>query len=153
MKIYVIYFRTMDNSPSTEILCVTADKALADAEYRKAKQEEREFMKEAKEDDSSDWADACRRTQSVPADVKPEDMVKVAVYTEWMEFVDTQVKVFLDEASATKWMEKKRAEAIESYGPDLQPFDEGDTVEESNHLCDESVMVDVEFAIESVIVK
>lgn len=151
MKIYIVYLRTFENSPEVEIKSVTTSKAIADKRFKEAKAEGEEWMRDL-EDESGDWAEAAIAKLTISGTVKPGDSVEVAIITEWLETVDTEVTVFPDAASAMDYIGQKKKDLLEERGT-LLPFDEDETIEESMHLCDESVMVDYYFSTVTVTVE
>lgn len=151
MKLYIVYLRTMENSPEVEIKTVTTSKAIADEKFKEAKAEGEEWMKDV-EDETGDWAEAAIADLTVPWEVKPGGTVEVGIITEWLEMVDTEITVFPDEPSAMDYIGKKKKELLEQRET-LYPFDEDETIEESTHLVDESVMVDYYFSTETVTVE
>lgn len=151
MEIYIIYLRTFENSPRVEIKSVTTSKAIADKRFKEAKAEGEEWMKDL-EEGSGDWAEAAIAKLTILGTVKPGDTVEVAIITEWLEMVDTEVTVFPDATSAMDYIGQKKKDLLEERGT-LLPFDEDETIEESMHLCDESVMVDYYFSTVTVTVE
>ena len=148
MKLYVVYYRTMENSPEVRIVTATTDKAVAKAAYKKSKKEERQFIKDAEEYESDDWAQAHMKT-FVFDEGKLGDSVFVFVETIWHECVETIVYPFLNEEGADAQLEFAREKARKDY-PGIRPFDDDEPFEESFHLHDDSVMVDVYLGVEKV---
>lgn len=151
MKLYIVYFRTMQDSPDVEIRCVTASETKANEAFKKAKEEEREWMEDVDED-SGNWAEACMESFDISEDRKPGDIMYVVVETVWHEYVETTVCPFLYEVNAKTQVELRREELLSDY-PGLEPFDEDELIHESMHLEDPCVMVDVYFCIEEVFVE
>lgn len=149
MKIHVIYFRTMQDSPEVEIISVTANSEVAKAMFKKAKKREREWMKDVDED-SGDWAEACRKSFDMSEERKPGDTIHLLIETVWCECVETTIWPFLYELNADAQLEIRRQNALKEF-PGLTPFDEDDCILDSTHLVDPSVAVDVCFGIESVV--
>lgn len=148
MKIYVVYYVTMEDSPSWAVVCVTTDKAIAEENFNEAKAWENEFM-EDHDEDSGDWAEArLEEFEKGDGKVKPGDLVNVVAETEWLEGVETSVKPFLFEDFARDYVKVRKAKALEDY-PGLVPFDD-ETFDKAMHLHDDSVMVDFYFDIRQV---
>ena len=145
MKIYVVYFRTMQNSPEVEIRCVTANKELADTKFREAKKEEEEWMAD-EEDGSGDWAESC--VQSYDLDAKTGDTIYLLIRTEWHEFVGTSIIPFVRKEDAERILSEIKEDYQEQY-PNLTPYDGNDEM----HLEDPSVAIDVYFSVEPVTVQ
>lgn len=148
MKIYVVYFRTMVDSPDVEIKCVTTSKIIAEQALTRAQREAEEWMAD-EDEDSGNWAEACAK---VFDGVSVEKEAFVVVMNEWCEEVITSIFLFASRAEAQGWVDSYKHAVLER-GFDLKPFDEEETIEESMHLCDPSFMIDYYFSIESVIVE
>ena len=54
MKLYVVYFRTMQDSPEVEIKCATTSKFIAEQTLTKAQREAEEWMADEDEDSDDD---------------------------------------------------------------------------------------------------
>lgn len=152
MKIYVVYFRTMQDSPEVEIRCVTTSKSIAEHALTRAQREAEERMAD-EDEDSGNWAEACIQ-ECIKGDgsVKPGDQVFVVTDTEWVESIETMVTPFLFKKFADMYIEVRKSQ-IRNQDPDIAPYDEDETFEESMHLCNPDVMSDYYFSIEPVIVK
>lgn len=148
MKLYVTYFVTMENAPEISNVSIFTNWDNARKEYDRLVRLEHEWMKDLDPDDS-DWAEARTETFEV-RDLDLYDSVAVVVETEWLEAVETTLKVFTSHDNAiTKalhYIDERKAELLEQ-DPKLRPFDEYETIEETMHLCNDSVMVDYEFEI------
>lgn len=152
MKIYVVYFRTMQDSPDVEIKCVTTSKTLAEAKFKEAKREEEEWMADVDEE-SGNWAEACIQVfDGVSPAYGPGAVVYVTVETSWIEEVSTAMHLNGTEPSAMDYVSLRKRILI-NEDPDLEPYDEDETIEESMHLHNPDVMSDYYFSIESVIVE
>ena len=147
MKLFVVYFRTMEDSPEVHICAVTTDETVAKTAYKKAKKDERHLMKDAEDNESDDWAQAHMKT-FVFDEGKLSKEVFVFVETVWHEFVETIVYPFLNEEGAEAQLEFARKKAKKDY-PGIRPFDD-EPFEESFHLHDDNVMVDVYLGVEKV---
>ena len=145
MKLYVVYFRTMQDSPEVEIRCVTADESKATAAFEKAKEEEREWMAD-EDEDSGNWAEARLEVFGKTEQRNPGDIVFLAVETVWHECVETSIAPYLYEINANAHVDFRREDLMKDY-PGLTPFDEDESPEKSMHLEDPSVMVDVYFDV------
>lgn len=150
MKIYVVYFRTMVDSPEVEIKCATTSKFIAEQALTKAQREAEEWMAD-EDEDSGNWAEACIKTFISPA-YGPGSRVYVTVETAWVEEVSTTLHLNVTEQSAMDYV-ALRKRILVNEDPDLVPYDEDDTFEESMHLCNPDVMSDYYFSIEPVIVQ
>lgn len=150
MKIYVVYFRTMQDSPEVEIKCVTTSRELAYAKFHEAKEDEEAWNED---DGSGNWAEACIQ-ECIKGDgrVKPGDQVFVVTDTEWVESIETMVMPFLFKKFADMYIEVRKSQ-IRNLDPDIVPFDEDETFEESMHLHNPGVMSDYYFSVEPVIVQ
>lgn len=149
MKLYIVYFRTFENSPEVEIRCATTNKELAKEALKKAKKEAREWMKDVNED-SGDWADAHMETFDLTEERKAGDKLFLLIETVWCECVETNIWPFLCEINADTHLEIRRQAALKDF-PGLTPFNEDDTILDSTHLEDPEVAVDVYFSIEEVV--
>ena len=145
MKLYVVYFRTMQDSPDVEIRCVTADETKAKTAFEKAKKEEREWMAD-EEEDSGNWAQACMATFEMTEQRNSGDTIFLVVETVWCECVETTVTPYLYEINANTNVGFRKEDLLKDF-PGLTPFDDGESIEESMHLEDPSVMVDVYFDV------
>lgn len=150
MKIYVVYFRTMQDSPEVEIKCVTTSRKLAYAKFHEAKEDEEAWNED---DGSGNWAEACIQ-ECIKGDgrVKPGDQVFVVTDTEWVESIETMVMPFLFKKFADMYIEVRKSQ-IRNLDPDIVPFDEDETFEESMHLHNPGVMSDYYFSVEPIIVQ
>lgn len=151
MKVYVVIMRTMENSPDVRIVSVTTSKAIANEKLKQVEAEVEEWMRDT-DDDSSNWADAAIGTAKKQPRVKPGDKLTIVTITEWIEDVDTEIVVLPDEPTAKGFIADRKKFLLEE-DPDLLPFDEDETLEESMHLCDESIMADYYFNVETVTVE
>lgn len=150
MKLYIIYFRTMENSPEVTIRCATTNKAVANAAFQKAKNDEAEWMKDVDED-SGDWAEACMESFDMPENRNPGDTIYVFVETEWIECVKTTIHPFLYKVNAESRLKFRKEHYLEDY-PNLEPLD-AETVKDAMSLEDSSIMIDVYFSIEEIVVE
>ena len=150
MKLYVVYFRTMQDSPEVEIKCVTTSRKLAYAKFHEAKEDEEAWNED---DGSGNWAEACIQ-ECIKGDgrVKPGDQVFVVTDTEWVESIETMVMPFLFKKFADMYIEVRKSQ-IRNLDPDIVPFDEDETFEESMHLHNPDVMSDYYFSVEPIIVQ
>lgn len=150
MKLYVVYFRTMQDSPEVEIKCVTTSRKLAYAKFHEAKEDEEAWNED---DGSGNWAEACIQ-ECIKGDgrVKPGDQVFVVTDTEWVESIETMVTPFLFKKFADLYIEVRKSQ-IRNLDPDIVPFDEDETFEESMHLHNPDIMSDYYFSIEPIIVQ
>ena len=152
MKIYVVYFRTMQDSPEVEIKCITTSKRLAEAKFKDAKREEEEWMADVDEE-SGNWAEACIQIfDGVSSAYGPFSLLYVTVETSWCEEVTTKLHLNGTMPSAMDYVSLRKRILI-NEDPDLEPYDEDETIEESMHLHNPDVMSDYYFSIESVIVE
>lgn len=151
MIVYVVYFRTMEDSPEVEIRCVTTNKELADAKFKEAKREEAVWMVD-EDEDSGNWAEACIKQAVTTRDIGKGSTLYVGIATEWVEVVSTDVCLFDSEHWARRWVDFRKRGIIAKDG-DIEPFDEDETLEESMHLCNPDVMSDYYFSVEPVIVE
>lgn len=152
MKLYVVYFRTMQDSPEVEIKCVTTSKFIAKLALNRAQREAEEWMAD-EDEDSGNWAEACIQ-ECIKGDgrVKPGDQVFVVTDTEWVESIETMVMPFLFKKFADMNIEVRKSQ-IRNLDPDIVPFDEDETFDESMHLHNPGVMSDYYFSVEPVIVQ
>lgn len=147
MKLYVVYFRTMQDSPEVRIVGVTTSPMKANAIFEDAKRQEQEWMSD-EDPDSGNWAEACMQTFDGLKNVEPGTELYVAVMTSWYEAVETDLNLHGTRESAEKWIDLQRSRVL-TEDPDLTPFDEDDDM----HLHNESVMSDYYFSIEKVTVE
>lgn len=140
----------MQDSPEVEIKCVTTSRKLAYAKFHEAKEDEEAWNED---DGSGNWAEACIQ-ECIKGDgrVKPGDQVFVVTDTEWVESIETMVTPFLFKKFADMYIEVRKSQ-IRNLDPDIVPFDEDETFEESMHLHNPDVMSDYYFSIVPVIVK
>lgn len=152
MKIYVVYFRTMVDSPEVEIRCATTSKFIAEQALTKAQRETEEWMAD-EDEDSGNWAEACIKTfDGISPAYGPGALVHVTVETAWVEEVSTTLHLNGTEPSARYFVELRKRMLL-NEDPDLVPYDEDETFEESMHLCNPDVMSDYYFSVEPVIVQ
>ena len=150
MKIYVVYFRTMQDSPEVEIKCVTTSRELAYAKFHEAKEDEEAWNED---DGSGNWAEACIKTfDGISDEVGRSSLLYVTVETTWVEEVSTRLHLFGSEFWAKKHI-GLRKKILVHEDPNLEPFDEDETFEESMHLHNPGVMSDYYFSVEPVIVQ
>ena len=149
MKLYIVYFRTMENSPEVTIECATTDKALAKAKYAKARAEAKELTEDYG-DDEGNWYEAHMKTFDLSEERKPGDTIYVYVENEWCEYVETDIKPFLFSDNAVLYTDSRRAFFRREYSG-LQSFDEDEPIEEAMHLEDPDVQADIYFSIEPVL--
>lgn len=151
MKLYIVYFRTMENSPVVRIITATTDEAIANEKFKKAKEKEAEWMKD-EDEDTGNWAEACMESFDITEDCKAGDTIYVLVETLWHEVVETSVSPFIYEANAVATQTFHKEDVLKDY-PDIVPFDDDETFDEALHLCDDSVMVDYYTFIEPVVIE
>lgn len=151
MKLYVVYFRTMQDSPEVEIRCVTTSKFIAEQALTKAQREAEEWMAD-EDEDSGNWAEACIMTTIVSEDTRPGDMFFAMIETDWVEEVSTSIKIHGDDFWAEKGIEFRKRKLLED-DPNLVPFDEDESFEESMHLHNPDVMSDYYFSIELITIQ
>ena len=152
MKIYVVYFRTMVNSPEVEIKCATTSKFIAEQALTKAQREADEWMAD-EDEDSGNWAEACIKTfDGISPAYGPGSLVYVTVETEWIEEVSTKLHLNGTEPSARDYVELRKKILIKE-DPDLVLYDEDETLEESMHLHNPDVLSDYYFSIEPVTIR
>lgn len=151
MKLYIVYFRTMCDSPDVEIKCVTTDETLANESFLEWKRYEDDIN--AREDlDSSDWCEACMETFDMTEERKPGDTIYVYIETIWYEVVETTIVPFLYEENAEIQLKMRRLALLEEF-PDAEPFDEDDDPAEALHWEDPDVAVDIYFSIDPVVLQ
>jgi hypothetical protein len=151
MKLYVVYFRTMQDSPEVKIVSLTTSKKKADEKFAEAKKWEEEWMAD-EDEESGNWAEACIMTTIVSEDTRPGDMFFAMIETDWVEEVSTSIKIHGSDFWAEKGIEFRKRKLLED-DPNLVPYDEDDTIEESMHLHNPDVMSDYYFSIEPRIVE
>lgn len=151
MKLYVIYFRTMVDSPEVEIKCATISKFIAEQALTKAQQEADEWMAD-EDEDSGNWAEACIMTAIVGEDTRPGDMFFAMIETDWVEEVSTSIKIHGSDFWAKKAIELRKRKLLEE-DPLLIPYDCDETFEESLHICNPDVMSDYYFSIEPITIQ
>lgn len=152
MKIYVVYFRTMQDSPEVEIRRVTTSKFIAEQTLTRAQREADEWMVD-EDEDSGNWAEACIKTfDGISPAYGPGSRVYVTVETAWVEEVSTTLHLNGTEQSARYFVELRKRILL-NEDPDLEPYDEDETFEESMHLHNPDIMSDYYFSIEPVIVE
>ena len=140
MKLYVVYFRTMQDSPEVKIVSLTTSKKKADEKFAEAKKWEEEWMAD-EDEESGNWAEACIMTTIVSEDTRPGDMFFAMIETDWVEEVSTSIKIHGSDFWAEKGIEFRKRKLLED-DPNLVPYDEDDTIEESMHLHNPDVMSD-----------
>lgn len=152
MKLYVVYLRTMVNSPEVEIKCATISKFIAEQALTKAQQEAEEWMAD-EDEDSGNWAEACIKTfDGISDDIGPGSLLYVTVVTTWVEEVTTTLRLNGSEFWAKKYVDfRKRALIREDSN--LVPYAEEETFEESMHLHNPDVMSDYYFSIEPITIQ
>lgn len=151
MKLYVVYLRTMVNSPEVEIKCATISKFIAEQALTKAQQEAEEWMAD-EDEDSGNWAEACIMTTLVSEDTRPGDMFFAMIETDWVEEVSTSIKIHGSDFWAEKGIELRKRKLLDE-DPLLIPYDCDETFEESMHICNPDVMSDYYFSIEPIIIQ
>lgn len=151
MKLYVVYFRTMQDSPEVKIKCATTSKFIAEQALTKAQREAEEWMAD-EDEDSGNWAEACIMTTIVSEDTRPGDMFFAMIETDWVEEVSTSIKIHGSDFWAEKGIEFRKRGLLKE-DPGLVPFDEDESFEESMHLHNPDVMSDYYFSIETIIVE
>lgn len=151
MKLYVVYFRTMQDSPEVEIKCATTSKFIAEQALTKAQREAEEWMAD-EDEDSGNWAEACIMTTIVSEDTRPGDMFFAMIETDWVEEVSTSIKIHGEDFWAEKGIEFRKRKLLED-DPNLVPFDEDESFEESMHLHNPDVMSDYYFSIELITIQ
>ena len=151
MKLYVVYFRAMQDSPEVEIECVTTSKFIAEQALTKAQREAEEWMAD-EDEDSGNWAEACIMTALVGEDTRPGDMFFAMIETDWVEEVSTSIKIHGSDFWAEKGIEFRKRRLLKE-DPGLVPYDEDESFEESMHLHNPDIMSDYYFSIEPVIVE
>lgn len=152
MKLYLVYLRTMVDSPEVEIKCATTSKFIAEKALARAKQEADEWMAD-EDEDSGNWAEACIKTfDGITDECGPGWVLYVTIETAWFEEVSTKIHINGNEFWAQKYVElRKKILVREDEG--LAPFDEDETLQESMHLCNPDVMSDYYFSIEPVTIE
>jgi hypothetical protein len=148
-RLYIVYFRTMVDSPEVTIECATTSRFLAERALLQAKRQEEEWMAD-EDEDSGNWAEACiRKFDNMPDTLKEGDTIHVVVNTRWEEEVDTWINAFVRKDEATNLADYYKQWYLADY-PGLTPFDEDETIEEATHLEDPDVAVDIYVDIQSV---
>lgn len=93
MKLYVVYFRTMVDSPEVEIKCATTSKFIAEQALTKAQREADEWMAD-EDENSSNWAEACVKVfDGISPAYGPGALVHVTVETAWVDDRKRRVKI------------------------------------------------------------
>lgn len=152
MKIYVVYLRTMVDSPEVEIKCATTSKFIAEQALTKAQREAEEWMAD-EDEDSGNWAEACIKTfDGISPAYGQGSLVYVTVETSWVEEVTTMLHLNGTKPSAMDYVNLRKKILIKD-DPNLAPYDEDETLEESMHLHNPDVMSDYYFSVEPVIVQ
>lgn len=152
MKIYVVYFRTMVDSPEVEIRCATTSKFIAEQALTKAQREAEEWMAD-EDEDSGNWAEACIKTfDGISDDIGPGSLLYLTVVTTWVEDVSTTLRLNGSEFWAKKYVDFRKRFLIKE-DPNLIPYDEDETFEESMHLHNPDVMSDYYFSVEPVFIQ
>lgn len=151
MKLYVVYLRTMIDSPEVEIKCATTSEFIAEQALTRAQREAEEWMAD-EDEDSGNWAEACIMTAIVSLDTRPGDMFFAMIETDWVEEVTTSIKIHGSSFWAKKGIELRKRKLLED-DPNLVPYDEDETLEESMHLHNPDVMSDYYFSVEPIIIQ
>ena len=152
MKIYVVYFRTMVDSPEVEIKCATTSKFIAEQALARAQREADEWMAD-EDEDSGNWAEACIKVfDGISSAYGTGSLVYVTVETSWCEEVTTKLHLNGTKPSAMDYVDLRKKILIKE-DPDLVPYDEDETLEESMHLHNPDIMSDYYFSIEPVTVQ
>lgn len=151
MKLYVVYFRTMQDSPEVVIKCATTSKFIAEQALTKAQREADEWMAD-EDEDSGNWAEACIMTTIVSEDTRPGDMFFAMIETDWVEEVSTSIKIHGSDFWAEKGIEFRKRKLLND-DPNLVPYDEDESFEESMHLHNPDVMSDYYFSIELITIQ
>lgn len=151
MKLYVIYFRTMVDSPEVEIKCATTSKFIAEQALTKAQREAEEWMAD-EDEDSGNWAEACIMTTIVSEDTRPGDMFFAVIETDWVEEVSTSIKIHGSDSWAKEGIEFRKRRLLKE-DPGLVPYDEDESFEESMHLHNPDVMSDHYFSVEPIFIQ
>ena len=142
----------MVDSPEVEIKCATTSKFIAEQALTKAQREADEWMAD-EDEDSGNWAEACIKTfDGISPEYGPGSLLYVTVETAWVEEVSTTLHLNGTETSARSFVELRKRMLL-NEDPDLVPYNEDDTFEESMHLHNPDVMSDYFFSIEPVIVE
>jgi hypothetical protein len=149
MKIYVIYLLTMEDSPEVTIKCVTTNGYIAEREFDRARKEEMDYN-EDQDEDSGNWAEAYIKTfDGISPAYGRGSLVYVTVETAWAEEVSTTLHLNGTEPSAMDYVNLRKKILIKD-DPNLVPYDEDETLEESMHICNPDVMSDYYFSIEPI---
>ena len=74
------------------------------------------------------------------------------IETDWVEEVSTSIKIHGDDFWAEKDIEFRKRKLLED-DPNLVPFDEDETFEESMHLHNPDVMSDYYYSIELITIQ
>lgn len=151
MKLYVVYFRTMVDSPEVTIKCATTSKFIAEQALTKAQREAEEWMAD-EDEDSGNWGEACIMTTIVSEDTRPGDMFFAMIETDWVEEVSTSIKIHGSDFWAEKGIEFRKRKLLED-DPNLVPYDEDESFEESMHLHNPDVMSDYYFSVELITIQ
>lgn len=152
MTIYVVYFRTMVDSPEVEIKCATTSKFIAEQALTKAQREAEEWMAD-EDEDSGNWAEACIKTfDGISPAYGYGALVYVTVETSWIEEVTTMLHLNGTKPSAMDYVELRKRILI-TEDPKLIPYDEEETFEESMHLHNPDVVSDYYFSVEPIIIQ
>ena len=151
MKVYVVYFRTMQDSPDVRIAGVTNNYAKAQVLFEDAKRQEADWMAD-EDEDSSNWAEACMAKFDGLKSLEVGDKLFVGIFTSWIDVVETEIHLGGSEESIQNWISLRKRDLLRE-DPNLVPFDETETVEESMHLCNPDVMSDYYFSVEPIIVE
>lgn len=150
MKLYVVYFRTMQDSPEVEIKCVTTSRELAYAKFHEAKEDEEAWNED---DGSGNWAEACFKIfDGISDDIGHGSLLYVTVETAWVEDVTTKLHLNGTKPSAMDYVDLRKR-CLLAGDPNLAPYDEEETFDESMHLHNPGVMSDYYFSVEPVIVQ
>ena len=147
-RLYIVYFRTMEDSPRVTIECATTSRFLAERALLQAKRQEEEWMAD-EDEDSGNWAEACIRTFEVPNSLKEGDSINLVVETCWHEEVTTNIYPLIRKDDAESLVRVIKDDYLKDY-PGLTPFYEDESIQEATHLEDPSVAVDIYVDIQSV---
>lgn len=141
----------MQDSPEVVIKCATTSKFIAEQALTKAQREADEWMAD-EDEDSGNWAEACIMTTIVSEDTRPGDMFFAMIETDWVEEVSTSIKIHGSDFWAEKGIEFRKRKLLKD-DPNLVPYDEDESFEESMHLHNPDVMSDYYFSIELITIQ
>lgn len=151
MKIYVVYFRTMQDSPDVRVVSVTSNAKVAKRVFNDAKAQAEDWMAD-EDDDSGNWAEARMETFDGIRDIAVGSLLFVGIFTNWTESVETEIHLGGSESSIRSWISLRKRDLLRE-DPNIEPFDEDEAIEESMHLCNPDVMSDYYFSVEPVTVE